>query len=352
MAELPEDFPEDFFVKVSEQSASHPLVKGEYFLTLPPELLKNIVDELGEERFDATLLGVERELAKLTGDGTYIAGFFDSRPVPYSWLRRMPKVSRSFNLDIDHPTLDWPLSREQTEFALTELDPVHKTGRRDLRAYCGWLMTNSKIQSEFDIVRKETADAFASRQLPQLGRSLPELPKNLNLEPVDERTSVAIDKWRDLYKRWMLVGFAAPGLPEPLGAQLPSYSTDFVPSYLRSDVTSLQIPHTSSIPDPNTLRQIIADSRRQSTEPHISGWTTMIDATNTGRGELKRYARLFELQHDWRLLHERHRKACHRKKGKLKEIFAKFLGVSEDTLRQDMRIIASRLGNDWHSRLN
>ena len=76
----------------------------------------------------------------------------------------------------------------------------------------------------------------------------------------------------------------------------------------------------------------------------------MIRSGNKAKNRLSRFARIFGLQHYWRVLANRHGAGLRSAAGKLDAIFAEWLGVSEGTVRQDRREMTRRLGEKWLER--
>jgi hypothetical protein len=83
-------------------------------------------------------------------------------------------------------------------------------------------------------------------------------------------------------------------------------------------------------------------------EAHLRPWFDLIAKGNTARHTLDRYGRLFALQHYWRVVHARYGRACHGRQGRLEPVFARFLGVSVETVHADLQLIRNRLGPGWH----
>ena len=78
-----------------EKYRAHPYVSGRYFFTLPPTVLHFITDVVGEDRFDAELLTMERELSRICGDHASSVEFWKNRQIRYQGLRtqEVPLVS-------------------------------------------------------------------------------------------------------------------------------------------------------------------------------------------------------------------------------------------------------------------
>ena len=108
------------------------------------------------------------------------------------------------------------------------------------------------------------------------------------------------------------------------------------------------IPDTFPVPSRDQFRRLLEDSLRSDKGPeHLADWTRMVRRSNAAKREIARYARIFELQHYWRVLFQRHRKALDRNEGNVKKAVASFLNVDSQVVHRDLLLIRQRLGPDW-----
>jgi hypothetical protein len=104
------------------------------------------------------------------------------------------------------------------------------------------------------------------------------------------------------------------------------------------------------VPSEDDLRRLAEGSISHEPPKHLEPWAKIIRG-GASKNELKRYARIFPLLHYWRVLMSRHADALCRQQGRLEEAFAGYFGVERDSIRGDLRLIALRLGPNWHARL-
>jgi hypothetical protein len=83
---------------------------------------------------------------------------------------------------------------------------------------------------------------------------------------------------------------------------------------------------------------------------HLAEWMDLIAAGNASKKSFTKFARLFEVQHYYRLLHHRHEAALRRKLGPVKEALASFLETEKRTIDEDLKFLNQRLGTEWIQR--
>jgi len=103
--------------------------------------------------------------------------------------------------------------------------------------------------------------------------------------------------------------------------------------------------------DETSPRKCAVTSRRRMAQPdHLRKWFQIIRPGNQAKNQLNRFARIFSLQHYWRLLHQRHRSAIKDAVGSLEFAFSKWFEVSEGSVHQDRLNIMRCLGSNWLDR--
>jgi hypothetical protein len=111
------------------------------------------------------------------------------------------------------------------------------------------------------------------------------------------------------------------------------------------------LPDIYSVPSREQLRGMLEDSlHRASSAEHLSDWMKLIAADNAAKKSFAMFARLFEVQHYYRLLHHRHEAALRRKLGPVKDALAAFLEVERRTIDEDLKFLNQRLGPEWIQR--
>jgi hypothetical protein len=79
---------------------------------------------------------------------------------------------------------------------------------------------------------------------------------------------------------------------------------------------------------------------------HLKEWVNIVQQHNLARNRITRFARLFEVQHYWRIMRERHPAALARRLGQFEAAVACFLKSEQQTVRRDFQFIRRRLGTE------
>jgi hypothetical protein len=326
---------------------SHPLLSGKAFYLLPLDLLTKIVGRLAERRMDQKL--VEMELAISRGATGSKVGRFRKSWITYEFLaRHNTRQAISDNGKLSQLDTS-PFVRP---FSTNYLYSPHRL-RHVFQSYLGWLLTNLKFLDEHD-------DLF-SRYIATVHRWGIE---RIEFSPArilfgasedDPKRDPAYQEFHQQMDtfcfRWRLLRMVGPYLPIPVGSQADmsvpvSY---FISSKVQTGLYLL--PDIVPVPSRDEIRRSIDESRSRIGEPdHLSDWFRIIRSGNKAKNRLSRFARIFGVQHYWRVLANRHKPALRSATGKLDEIFAKWLRVSAETIRQDRREIRRRLGEKWLER--
>ena len=86
------------------------------------------------------------------------------------------------------------------------------------------------------------------------------------------------------------------------------------------------------VPDRDTLRDMIAAATNAAHVPnHLQEWHQIVQATNSAKNRIPRFARLFRLQHYWTVLHKRWGPRLDGRIEKLQFAFAAWLMPDEKT---------------------
>lgn len=327
----------------------HPLVENRYFFTLPGSLLDDVLGAIGEKAVDPDLVTLERSLSEICGDHSTSVGFWNGQAFPYCLLRTGPMKRPSAE---ESNTLGWNMHAAQLDNAMRLIEERTEPFTKVSRAYAGWLLTNLEFLNEHDALLTRYSDMVKRWGLGRLGILL---PKGTSL-PGDD--PAADPRWKEhtlafeaFFVRWRLQGLAAPYLPVPLQ---PLMGGDFPASVLPQVARAggvFCLPDTFPIPSRDELRNLLEASIHGSQRPgHLEVWMSLIAADNAARKSLPKYARLFELQHYWRIVHHRYKAFLRGKIDVLKGVVGRFLGIKQSTIREHLRFINKQLGNDWCSR--
>jgi len=340
-ADLPFPFTD---ISVPKKFADHPLVKDRLFFTLPPDLLSKTVAAVGEERFDPLVLDLESELSERNGSHTSRVGFRGSRPIVYTLLHREPmRLSKleAARIGLESPgrTADFiDLANDRVGLFIDSA-----------RGYCGWLLTNRAFRQEHALLLRTWQKQVAKFGTPQgelvvLDRR--DLPKWFR--KTQDRTTDFAEAFGAYCARWRLSSITAPYLPTPLMPQLPATNALSLLGQMQDGGMTFYMPDIFPVPSREEQRTIMEEcAGRDRAQEHLRDWHKIAASSNTGKHTIARFARIFELQHFWRALQQRHTDALRRATGKLEQVFADYFDTSVDTMHKDLAFISGRLGKDW-----
>lgn len=330
--------------RVPAEYARHLLVARRYFYTFPIELLDEVVDRVGVAAFQPDLLEMERSLSRECGDHAAQIGFRDGYPIRYDLLAD-PLSLQAAALEgaAGEPALSWLRASTRRNALVT-----HDAGRGwvvdTCRGYAGWLAVNPTFGAE-------QKRLFARWQKPVLRHGLPAVRTVAG----PERYVAAV---ADFCARWGLIGLGGPFLPSPARPQVPVPASQRLADQMAALGTTFFLPSLFPLPDRRQLRQMIEEAMgRHRVPPHLQKWNDLIEGDSQAKKAIERYARLFRLQHYWRVLFSRHRKALKGKLGEVRHAFATFLFPYADTsalhkkaeiVRKDLALLAkARGGASW-----
>ena len=324
-----------------------------YYFVIPPRLLAAALREMRKNALDRDRVQRDRELSEQLSQPGHV-GWWKNGLIHHELLREResPRTLRR----IDQATMEflgWSESHklEQVNRALWEVAEIRTLIQRARRAYCGWLTVNRRFIEEHDALLNEWMNMVHQHGMPAIARRLDGLaadPERGMVEEPNELTTF-LDAFESFYRRWHIQGLAGPRLPVPVAPQLPEPAPHTQPAHIESDaMMRLSVPRMLPVPGGELLRTMAEGAAsRDAAGDHLAEWGKLISNANTGKQALTRYARLFELQHDWRLLHRRYGAACYRCANRLKAVFAEFLHVEHSTVRADLKLICRQLGADW-----
>jgi hypothetical protein len=327
----------------------HPLVENCYFFTLPRPLWDDVFGRLGEERFGSDTVEMEWTLSGIVGDHSTRAGFWKGRAFSYDLLQPKPKWRPSAE---GARSVRWEVNQATLDEGMRHLEERSERFVKVTRAYAGWLLTNRQFLDEHDALFTEWSEVVQRWGLDRLGILLP----REGFLPGDDPT--ADPRWPDysaafdeFFTRWRLQKLAAPYLPVPLQPLMAGCFPTTVVQQVNRAGGAYCLPDTFPVPSRDDLRNMLEDSLHGSSTPdHLKEWMAHIARDNAARRPLIRFARLFELQHYWRIIRRRHARAIRGQVGVLKEVLGGFLGVSKDTVHRDLLFITKRLRKGWAER--
>lgn len=325
----------------------HPLVEGRYLFALPRPLWDSVYSKIGQEAFDAEAVELELKLSDMCGDASFNVGLWQGRVFSYNLLRESP---------LDLSSVECAAILKKNSIQLKHLAQAFenraKVFHRTTRAYVGWLLTNSDFLDEHDelfaawtpMIQRWGLDRLGTP--PMTGMFLP--GDDPGADPSWPRYKAAFNEF---FTRWRLLGLAAPYLPIPLQPLMAGCVPLSAVSQLNNSGGAFCLPDTFPVPSRDTLRNLLDDALHGTAPPdHLTEWMKLISRENSAKRSLLKFARVFEVQHYWRILHHRHPIAIRRKLRLLKEAISSFLEVTWDTVHRDLFWIRRRLGSDWISR--
>ena len=338
-------------ITVPEQYRTHQLVHNRLFFTLPRPLLDVVVSKVGKDQFDAALLGLEYVLADKCGDHTQHVGFWGGQAIWYMMLR--PASLSVTDKELQDLAVYMKKTPQHVQNCLDMQQRRLAWNASVFRGYLGWLLTSPTFLQEHDNLFTKWKPQIWKSGVLQLGPLLPEGAAPPGTRRVSSKTSQSFAKaFADFYIRWRLNGLVAPYLPTPLAPKLSRSFPLTILEQLQGAGGIFFIPDTYPIPSRDQFRQLLEDSLRGDKGPeHLADWTRIVRRGNAAKTEISSYARIFELQHYWWILHQRHSRALNRNLGKLKEALASFLEAESQTVHRDLLRISKRLGPDWVERL-
>jgi hypothetical protein len=325
----------------------HPLVKDRYFCTLPRDLWDEMHNRIGSRLFDPELVELEDTLSSICGDHSFSAGFKNGLAFTYN-LRRAP-----IRLKLDQAKASGIASNQAALDRVGQIAEERSGGMAKVtRAYTGWLMTNPVFLNELDALLGSWVEMIRRWGFDRLGILLPQGNLVLGDDPTaDHRWPSYSSAFDEFFTRWRLQGLAAPYLPVPLqgltGGQFP---VSVLPQVMRAG-GAFVLPDTVPIPSRDTLRNMLEDSLHRSATPdHLEEWMRIIAGGNTAKKPFVKFSRLFEVQHYYRILRQRHAPALNRKLHLVKQVLAEFLGTAKRTIVEDLKFLKRRLGPQWFRR--
>jgi hypothetical protein len=333
-----------YWVCVPPEYRDHPLLRERLFLALPRGLV-DAVERLGlHRRFDESIWRLENAVAEQCCTNE-IVGFWSLQPVTYPLLRPISlvvtaEVAAEIGWTRDQMAVANGLGAQRSDRFATIC-----------QAYAGWLLADRAFVAEHRQIFQDWQSEVATFGVPKMGPVVFDASRVPSAQQIaDPHMQRFVEEFESFFVRWRLAGMAAPLLPEPLAPQLPVTLLQSVLGHMRHGGKTFYLPDTFPVPSRDELRDILEEALRGSEAPqHLRGWSEIVQATNVAKNAIPRYARLFRLQHYWRAIYERHGDRLRRSKAAVEEAMSVFFETSQDTIRHDLGLIASHLGEKWWS---
>jgi hypothetical protein len=243
-----------------------------------------------------------------------------------------------------------PLEAKQALRIFGERDAVPL--ERFRRGYAGWLLTNQQFLDEHDILLTEHAETILRWGTHLTGIVLPPRMFLPGTDPTEDPDWGAFNSaCEEFFTRWRLQSLAGPYLPVPLQALIAGSFPWTVVKHLMRAGGVFFLPDTMPIPSRDQIRGQLDDALHHGEQPdHLSEWLNIVRASNSARNQLDRFARLFEIQHYWRLLCQRHTSILEGNIGRVEIALGRFFGISLGAIHADLIEIRERLGKGWLDR--
>jgi len=320
------------------------LVRDRYFYTLPGNLWDEVVQQVGEGVFDPEAARLEDELGSICGDHSANAGLWRGCAFAYSQLHRPAPFS------ISAAAAGWGLNQAEIDNRLRVLAERGAGIAGSTRGYLGWLSLQRRFVEEHDDLLRAHVSVVTRWGTAAFGLPVPPVGFDQASSAEQAAFRAADEPFVDFFCRWRLQGLAAPYLPVPLQPLMAGNLPEIVLArYLRTGGLFV-VPDTFPVPSRDEFRGMLDDALHGSPPGHLREWMEIISADNTAKQAIPRFSRMFQLQHYWRVLQHRHRRALHRRATPLKQAFASFLRIGVQTIHNDLIEIRRCLAADWAER--
>ena len=224
--------------------------------------------------------------------------------------------------------------------------------RRFRQGYIGWLISNRQFLDEHDALLAAHAQVVRRLGTDCVGFIRPSGTILSDTEPApDPRLAEFNPACEAFLTHWRLLSLPGPYLPIPLQPLMAGNFPQTVVSQLTRAGGVFFLPDTMPIPSRDQLRGMLDDTLHRGERPeHLGEWLEITRAGNNARNQLDRFGRLFEVQHYWRILHDRHPAALEGNIGWLEVALGEFFRLSDQTIHSDLIEIRRRLGDAWMDR--
>ena len=298
--------------------------------------------------------GIEFALSDLCGDHRSRIGFWGEMPILNQHLEE-PLPPTPISLAPIERTDVAPIVRRRLAYNAAQVNRALAVGRERIawlssvaRAYTGWLITNGQFLQEHDNLMQAWAPQIRRWRLQGVGRLLVAAgPVSLaRLSDEDAAARLPFDEAvREFLIRWRLAEIVAPDMPVPHTPVMHGQVPISVVDQIARAGGVFSYPDTFPVPSRDQLRNMVVNANRpDNASDHLAEWYEITSPRNSAKNQLDRFARFRTLCHYWRVLCTRHAANLHRKTDGLNHALGEHLGVSENTIRADVRRIRSRLG--------
>ncbi|MCA9091284.1 MAG: hypothetical protein KDA90_21930 [Planctomycetaceae bacterium] len=295
-------------------------------IAIPEPLMQLTINSFGEERLGDEAIREARRLNKLA-DILGVCGFWNQRGIEFRFL--LPQSGRLSalmgRLTNRSEMEQLPIARALEE-RLSRIDD-------HIRAYVGWLVTNLNFKTEHEQLCEEFREELAMQGFPT---------RRQITSVCESKRSLFHQRCWDHYEHWILDGVAAPGMPIPVSPHFPN----LLQADSETGVLNHTIPDYFPISGNSWFLDMLDETRLTSQRmPQLAGWLDIIRKEDAQANKLAGYRRRLLLVIYWRGLMSAFPECFVRSKKKLSAVFAEFLKVSEDTIKNDLKQLQGVL--DW-----
>lgn len=330
----------------------HEFVRNRYFYTLPNWMCRALEGEEFSDKVAPEMADVEQKLSQWAAETNHVA-VYNGHPYKDPYVQIDSPVSfRSQENDPDEqPDQATPNAAALDNAARIRNESVKRPFVQALRGYQGWLMSNPQFLEELDSLLLDhgveiEANHFDA-QAWQAQLEIDWMNQNTGATPLPQ----SLTTFQAFLSRWRLARLAGPSYPIPLGPLASGLIPQSMFHQIQSSGGMFFLPDTIPIPSRDELRSLItgALSAEEDTQ-HLADWRQLIDSSKPNKTAIDQYTRRFQVQHCWRLLHERHPDIFSRNRGKLQELLASALDTGVNSIKKDFRAIKRSLGDHWEER--
>ena len=212
---LPPEISGMTFMGVPKRFQDHPLLRTRVYFTLPSPLLRRVVAEVGQKRFDAELLEMEQALSEVCQDHDSSIGFCRGQPISFLLLRPNNDLTDDFYVTNMAKILGKSKDEARQSLALGSQRLDWSVEVR--RGYCGWLMTNRVFLDEHRQIFDDWTDEVAKHGIPTMGPVVGDAQAIPGSQLAEGNTERFLQAFEEFFIRWRLECMPAPGLPQPRG---------------------------------------------------------------------------------------------------------------------------------------
>ena len=327
---------------VPDRYRQDPRIARQLYYMIPQTLWDHVLKEVGESRFSQEDQERETALSEALQQGQRGVGFWDRQLITFPRLMEFHPIPSAE--EVQQAEIFPGLTTTQLQRTLQKLSDRTETLTDSVKGYLGWLTTSRLFHDEQDALIERTHEVIIPHGFPHpfprtSGESLP-----FQAEPASWG-----EEWSSFYHRWRLQFLEAPGLPWPIEPQLPRLGPDA--HQQEANALNALLPDTIPMGGTGLMAEILEERRQHASDnAHLTEWLEIVSQRNPAKNQIDRYARLFRLQHFWRALHLRYPNELDRNKARMRQAFANWFQVSDDTIKQDLRLIHDRLGAGWDQR--